>query len=357
MIDGTFVVDAVSHGLHFARDNQVAPRSYSDGVGSHEYRRIHQSLSPRGRPEWLLDEDRWLHGADPEMLAHCLFAESWTDFTVYHGVPQYGVFRDGGSPLWVGVEMRAALPGRVALYGPVSPFAPDAVDQVDRLVDEHGVVGVKFYPVDLVQGRVESFRMDDPERLYPVYERCRARGVKVVAVHKAIPLGRFPAAPYRVEDVEAAAATFPDLVFEVVHGGSAFVEETRLLLARFPNVVVNLEGTSAYLNNAPRKFAHVIGAFLGDYGTEDRIVWATGTSALHPQPLLEAFWDLKMPEDLLEYGCAPLTREVKEKILGRNALQMLGLDIDELRARTAGDRFSSTELAAPWSGGPLAVGR
>jgi hypothetical protein len=282
MIEGTFVVDAVSHGLHFARDNQVAPRSYSDGVGSHEYQRIHASLSPRGQPEWLLDEQRWLNGDDPELLAGCLFGESWTDFTVYHGVPQYGVFRDGGSPLWVGVEMQKALPGRVALYGPVAPFTPDALDQVDRLVDEYGVAGVKFYPVDLVDGRVESFRMDDPERLYPIYERCRDRGIKVVAVHKAIPLGRFPAAPYRVEDVEGAAVTFPDLTFEVVHGGSAFVEETRLLLSRFPNVVVNLEGTSAYLNNAPRKFAQVIGTFLGDYGTEDRIVWATGALALHP---------------------------------------------------------------------------
>src|SRR3712207_7856170 len=43
---------------------------------------------------------------DPDLLAGCLFGESWTDFTVYHGVPQYGVFRDGGSPLWVGVEMQ-----------------------------------------------------------------------------------------------------------------------------------------------------------------------------------------------------------------------------------------------------------
>ena len=34
---------------------------------------------------------------------------------------------------------------------------------------------------------------------------------------------------------------FPDLTFEIVHGGMAFNEETAWLLGRFPNVWVNLE--------------------------------------------------------------------------------------------------------------------
>jgi hypothetical protein len=56
--------------------------------------------------------------------------------------------------------------------------------------------------------------------------------------------------PYRssaacaTSDIDAAAAAFPALQFEVVHGGFAFIEETAFQLARFANVWVNLETTS-----------------------------------------------------------------------------------------------------------------
>ena len=33
-------------------------------------------------------------------------------------------------------------------------------------------------------------------------------------------------------------------------------------LGKFPNVAINLEGASAYLVNAPRKFAEIIGTLL-----------------------------------------------------------------------------------------------
>jgi len=54
-----------------------------------------------------------------DLLGAALFAESDTDVCVYHGVPLYGIYRDGGSALWVGKAMRERWPDRVALYGPV----------------------------------------------------------------------------------------------------------------------------------------------------------------------------------------------------------------------------------------------
>jgi predicted TIM-barrel fold metal-dependent hydrolase len=356
VIDDVFVVDAVAHGLHFAPENQTAPDAHP-GVGAMEYRRIHQRFAPRDRPKFVASRERWLHGADPAGLAHCLFAESQTDFAVYHGVPQWGVFRDGGSPLWVGTEMKRRWPDRVALYGPLNPWRPDALEELDRLVEEDAVVGVKFYPVDLEEGRIKSFRMNDHELMFPLYERARQLGLRSVAVHKAVPLGQFPTDPYRVDDVEEPAALFPDLTFEVVHGGSAFLEETAMLLGRFPNVVVNLEGTSAYLTIAPARFAQIIGTLLAQFDAEDRILWATGASAIHPQPALEAFWNLELPPELVEgYGLPELTRERKAKILGANAARLLGLDPEELRRRQADDEFGQrSELAAPWSSGETAA--
>src|SRR5204863_398140 len=79
----------------------------------------------------------------------------------------------------------------------------------------------------------------------------------------ALPPRQVPSAPFDPVDVAGAAVAFPDLTFEVVHGGMAFLEETAWQIQRFPNVCVNLEGSSAYLlQRAPRKFAELIGSLL-----------------------------------------------------------------------------------------------
>lgn len=347
----TFVIDAVTHGYNFAPENQKeeACQQLADML----YQGVHRNFSPRGEDRWVLSEERFMRGgADPDLLGHALFAESQTDACVYHGVPTYGMFVDGGSPLWVGRELRERYPGRVLLYGPVSPWQEGAVEEVDRLVEEEGVAGLKLYPMDLVDGEAREFRMDDPEAAYPVFERALEKGLRSVAIHKAIPLGRVPLGPFLPTDVEGAAAAFPELTFEIVHGGFAFLEETAMQVARFPNVVVNLEGASAYLPNAPRKFAEILGTFMFWGGTE-RVVWATGCIATHPRPFVEALWDFEMPEDLISgHGFPPVTEEVKRGILGGSIARILDLDVEQMKRESAGDEFSGGErLAEPWSAG------
>ncbi len=149
--------------------------------------------------------------------------------------------------------------------------------------------------------------------------------------------------------------------FEIVHAGFAFVEET-VRIACFPNVYLNLEGTSAFLGVAPKRFADVMGRFLlgsvNEPGAEDRILWATGTILVHPQPLLDLFWKFKMPEDLMEgYGYPEMTREIKRKILGENWARMHGLDLKKLASEIPNDEARRTQLAGklaePWSKVPV----
>ena len=345
MLDGAFVIDAVAHGYHFAPENSTDPARTGQFVDQ-----LYELTSASAPEGWMLEKERWLRATDPDLVASALFAESQTDAAIYHHVPIFGLFEDGGSPLWVGEQMRERWPGRVALYGGVSPWQDGALEQVDRLVEEHGVVGIKLYPLDIVDGEIKTLDMGDPEAAFPIFERAQELGIRTVAVHKALPLGPVPLAPFEVTDVESAAAAFPDLYFEIVHGGLAFLEETAWQVARFPNVVVNLEGTTLFLPHAPRRFAEVIGTFLG-YGAGERVVWATGAMAMHPRPLLEAFAKLEMPRDLVEdYGMPELTPEVKRAILGENAARIAGLDVEEMRRAAEGDEFSGLdELAAPWS--------
>jgi len=356
MIGDAFVIDAVVHGYSFAPENRKQPLSQQ--LADMLYHGIHVGFQPRGQAQWVLPYDRFMRGADPDLLARALFAESPTDACVYHAVPTYGLFHDGGSPLWVGKEMRERYPGRVLLYGAVSPWQEGAVEEVDRLVEQDGVVGLKLYPMDIVEGQIKGFRMDDPEVAFPIFERAQRLGLRSVAIHKAIPFGPVPSGPFVPTDVEGAAAAFPDLHFEIVHGGFAYLEETAMQAARFPNVVVNLEGGSAYLANSPRKFAELLGTFMY-WGGADRIVWATGCIAGHPRPLVEAFWRFEMPEDLVtDYGYPPLTEETKRDILGGNLARILGLDVEEMKQASAGDEFAGrTEYAEPWGGNVSPVGR
>lgn len=344
-LNDVFVIDAVAHGYNTGPDNQV-DKAYGEASG----RQLHALAAHYVPGQAVLPYERWQHSADPDLVASALFAESQTDFAIYHGVPMFGAFKDGGSPLWVGEEMRRRYPGRVALYGPVSPWQPDPLGEIDRLVEEVGVAGLKLYPFDLVSGRAERLALDDPEVAFPIYEHALKRGIRTVAVHKALPLGPVPIKPFEVTDIEGAAAAFPGLNFEIVHGGMAFVEETAWQLARFPNVSVNLEGTSVLAHRAPVQVAQILGTFLLA-GAEDRITWATGCMAIHPQPFLEAFWRLQTPPELEHgFGLPPVTSEVKRKILGLNAARIIGLDIDRARAAAAGDTFADrAELAPMWS--------
>jgi len=346
MFGDVVVIDAVSHGLNHTVENDASPlgRKFAEGA----YYDIQVGKQPQG---WARKKDLFFtESADPVRLAHALFAESHTDATVYHGLP-LGMFKDGGSPLWVGKAMRDRWPGRVAaLYGPIKPFQPGAIEEVDRLVEEDGVSGLKFYPIDFHDEQQRVFRMDDEKVAFPLFERARKHGLRSIAVHKALPQGPTPQEPYQVGDVQAAAAAFPDLTFEVVHGGYAFLEETALLLHHFRNVIVTLEATSTFLATAPLKFAHVIGTLL-QVGGAERIVWATGAEVVHPHPPLEAFWDFQMPQELMDgYGYPQLTKETKRAILSGNIARVLGLDIAALQQASRGDEFSArTTLAEPWS--------
>lgn len=358
-LDDVFILDSTVHGYNTLPENLV-PSRFKERVGAQLANVLwegHRRLIPPNEPQWALPLERFRRGHDPDLLGRALFAESQTDVCIYHGVPLWGIFHDGGSPLQVGRAMRERWPNRVALYGPVSPWQPDALDVIDRLVEEDQVIGIKLYPQDLVDGELHSYRLDDAEVAYPIIERARKRGVRIIAMHKAVPQGQVPSEPYQITDVASAAVAFPDMTFEIVHGGAAYLEETAWQLQRFPNVTVNLEASAAILMlRSPRRFAELIGELL-IVGGGDRIFWSSGCTARHPRPFIEMFWKFQIPEDMREgYGYPELTEETKRNILGLNHARVLGWDVPALRKRLREDEFGRLrELAPPWSGGARQV--
>jgi hypothetical protein len=335
VIDDVPVVNAVAHAYNLSPENARGPVGEAVRQGFHG---IHATFNPPGEQ---VPAERFLTDQSAELLAHTHFLESDVDLLVYHVLRLDSLFHDGLCSLDKAVELARRWPRRVVTYLGVDPTLglerclSDLAEQRARLPE---AVGLKLYPDQLDPYR--TFSMDDPELMFPLYERAAELGLRVVAVHKALPNGPVPLAPYSVADVEGAAMRFPELAFEIVHAGMAFVPETAYAIARFPNVYANLEVTTMLLAKAPGRFAEVMAEFLF-WGGPRKIVYSDGALFTHPQPTLHRFWDFQLPAELAaKHGLPPLTREDKALMVGGNWARMAGVDLDAVVAAQAGDEFA-----------------
>jgi predicted TIM-barrel fold metal-dependent hydrolase len=288
-----------------------------------------------------------------EMVARTIFLESETDLAVHHHIAVYSIFKDGLCSIAKNEEMVRRWPGRFITYAGVDPTAgiPQAIESLKRQVESiPSTAGLKLYPAQV--DPVRWFLMDD-EEVFPLYEAARDLGLKVIAVHKAMPTGPVPMLPFKMSDIDGAANAFPELNFEVVHGGVAFIEETAFQIARYPNVYTNFEVTSALLNSAPGWFEQIMAQFLF-WGGPRKIIWGDGSPFVHPQPLLRKFWNFEFSKEMLDkYHIPQITREDKARILGQNYADLIGLDLPGAVERIAADEFSQERrakgLAQPYS--------
>ena len=101
----------------------------------------------------------------------------------------------------------------------------------------------------------------------------------------------------------------------------------------------------------PRRFAHILGTLLL-YASPEQVLFATGCAVSHVDPIVRAFADFEIPEDLREgYDYPEVTREIKRKILGENMAKLLDIDADTMR-RVKDDAWAKRRAAgkaAPWS--------
>jgi uncharacterized protein len=344
MIDGVFVIDATVHGFNFAKDNHKYPFLEDVVRGLHSGGQA--MYAAIGTKDYSLTFEQYRDNfqLQPRLMREVMFAESQTDYAVYHGVPMYGLFGDGSSHISVAEAIVADLPHRMSIYADLSPNHENADAYIASFSGRKNIIGAKFYPADFINGEIVEIRLDDQKNVFPLLEKVRDTGIKVVAVHKAVPFGHIPRTLYNVGDMAPAIEAFPDLTFEIVHGGFAFVEETVELLERYSNVVINLESTPIMAMVAPKKFADLMAPFIS-MGAIDRVFYGTGATAMHPQPVLESFWHFQMPR-----GFPKLTDEMKAGVLGANFARLHGWDIEDMKAKCAKDTFGLDQpLQKPWN--------
>lgn len=325
MKDGMFVFDAVVHTQDFT-DRQI--REGSDGRRVRVLRdqlRGFTELTARRGP--MANPDF----AEPPDLAwanRMLFDESDTDLAMACTVPLYSHWKAGLGPVELSHELSASNPSRILFTGGVDPSwqgVKVALKEMERQVEEWGAVSFKFYQY---QDRDHNWRADDREIAYPLWEKALELGVKMVQFHKGFPLGLQPVEGFRPNDIQLAAADFPELNFGVHHLGDPYVDELISIASRFDNVYLILPLWFNQYFLQPWPMLHRLGQALlmcGNtricYGSE-AFIWP------RVQAYIDTLANMEMPEELQDrYGYPEITRETKERIFGLNFAEGLGIDL------------------------------
>ena len=349
MIEGIPVVDAVVHPYNFSEQNlrNDYARAITNMVSG-----SNRATSPEG---YRLTKDAYDRDWSIEEVANMSFVESYADLAVYH-VVAIRAYYDGICSPEKGLEAKERWPDRFLFYVGVDPLeGPKAIEDMERQVEQFGdAVGLKLYPNSWMGNEVRGWKMDDPEVAFPLFERAQQLGLRTVAVHKALPLGPVELVHYRVDDIDRAAIAFPELNFEIVHGGMAFLEETAWQIARFPNVWVNLETTATLLTIRPGAFEQALATLVSRSPRAMRqILWGTGCMVAHPRPHLENFMRFQFSDELVQSGLVnQITEADKRDILAENYARLHRLDLSARLSAVKGDVFDqrrSTGIPAPYS--------
>ena len=250
------------------------------------------------------------------------------------------------------VVNRLAASRRLLAHGLIAPNrGPADLDAMRWQASQLNIEAWKGYTGTPWGTPPRPWRLDDEKVAYPMLEESRKLGVRNICLHKGLPFVGTPADDWHPRDVAKAARDFPDLNFVVYHAGfkslasampaamdnfrsTARVDwvtdlcEMRDKNPKLTNVYAELGSTFAMtVITWPLLCGHILGMLVKSLGA-DHVLWGTDSVWWgSPRWQIEAFRRFRIPPSLADrFGYAPLTPDVKAKILGLNAATLYGVD-------------------------------
>ena len=307
----------------------------------------------------------YLQCLGPDEFIKDVFLDSDTDVMVLSFVPS----RRDEQPLTIEEaaatrDIVAKLEGshRLLLHARVNPNQPGDVEDMERLAG-FGISAWKTYTQWGPDGR--GFWMTDEAGIAFV-ERARQLGIRNICIHKGIPFGQQSYEHSTCRDIGPIAKRFPDVNFLIYHSGwvpgaaegpydparsdgvDALV--TSLLeagVAPNSNVYAELGSTWRFLGlRDPDSAAHTLGKLLRYVG-EDNVLWGTDSIWYgSPQDQIQAFRTFQIAGELRQrHGYPEITRQLRRKVFGLNALRAYPLPAEELK-RWVGEDARALRKAA-----------
>ena len=203
--------------------------------------------------------------------------------------------------------------------GGVDPHmgAKNAVAELERCVNDLGLLGLKFHPA------YQEVDPADRDLMYPILEACEAMDAAVL-IHTGTTRMTYSKIrtcnPISIDDV---ATDFPDLRLIITHFGWPWTAEALAVIWRHENVYLDLSGwLPRYVYQAEPIVFQYMNTVL-----QDKFVFGSDYPAIDPKVWLDDF------DAIVEQGYVwggerrDFRPEVYEKFVRTNALRALKLDL------------------------------
>ena len=200
----------------------------------------------------------------------------------------------------------------IAAFGCVDPWkGKRAVMEAERCITELGLMGIKF------QAAAQGFYPND-RRFYPLWEKCTELGVPIqlhtgtTGLGAGMPGGGGIKLKYTrpIPYIDDVAADFPQLKIICLHPSYPWQDESIAMAIHKPNVFFDLSGW------APKYFPEVLKKEIKSR-LKKRVMFGSDYPIMPYEQLFQGWEDEAYPP------------EIMEKVLYKNAIKILDLDIDE----------------------------
>lgn len=311
------------------------------------------------------DELAYLKCLGPDEFVKDVFLDSDTDMMVLSFVPSAPdaepvTIESADAVRRIVDEMEGTQ--RLLLHGRVNPNQAGDVERMESLARDWNVSAWKTYTQF---GPGGGYWLSDDEGLRFI-EQARDLGVKVICIHKGLPLSEEAYEYSQCRDIGVVARQYPDVAFIVYHSGYVAGEPERPFEAGAgrdgidtliqslqdngiepgSNVYAELGSTWRFLMREPDHAAHALGKLL-KYVGPDNVLWGTDSIWYgSPQDQIQAFRTFQIAEPLREaHGYPQITPELRAKVFGLNATVPYGISAEEVKLRTGADRISTARAS------------
>jgi predicted TIM-barrel fold metal-dependent hydrolase len=322
-----------------------------------------KTLPPNARPLGFATSDArcephrgpgqldYLRCVGPDQFVKDVFMDSDTDLMVLSFVPS----TREGEPLTIEEAEATArivekLDGthRLLIHGRVNPNQKGDLEGMDELASRHRISAWKTYTQWGPDGK--GFYLDDAPGI-ALIEKARKLGIRNIAIHKGLAFGPQSYEHSTCVDVGRVAKRYPDVNFLIYHSGLVpgqkegpyDAKRTDGLDALVTSLVANgvrpganvyaeLGSTWRLLMRDPDSAAHAMGKLLKHCG-ESNVLWGTDSVWYgSPQDQIQAFRTFQIaPELRAKHGYPEITKALRAKIFGLNALKVYSLPDDVVR--------------------------
>jgi uncharacterized protein len=294
----------------------------------------HTAFTPEER-QWDLETYR-KYG--PEKMMNDLFGNGGVDMAIFQPTYLTDFYEEGFNTTEQNAELAEQYPERFVLNGSFDPRdGAEGLEYLEELKDEYDIPGVKLYTAEW-RDESKGWRLDS-EASFEFLQKCVDLGITNINAHKGPTIRPLNRDAFDVADVDDAATSFPELNFIVNHVGMPRLDDFTWVATQEPNVYAGLAVVAPLALSRPRKFGDILGELLFWLG-EDRVLYGSDYGIWEPEWLIDALMNFELSDDQREEYGVTFDIETKRKVMGENAAELYGIDIEEKIAQFEADDVS-----------------